>query len=146
MYPEQRVTQFINDNFTPVRLHVKTHPEAMERFNVQWTPTVLMLDAKGTERHRIEGYLDADEFLGQLELGAAQVAFAEKRFEEAERRFREIVETLPNTDAAPAAQYWAGVSKYKGTNDGSALAATAKAFQQRYSDTTWAKRASIWAA
>ena len=44
MYPEPRVTQFILDNFTPVRLHVKTHPEAMERFNAQWTPTVLLLD------------------------------------------------------------------------------------------------------
>ena len=145
MYPEPRVTQFIVDNFTAVRLHVKSHPEAMERFNAQWTPTVIMLDSSGVERHRIEGYLDADEFLGQLMLGAAHVAFAEKRFDDAERRFREIVDKLPNTDAAPAGQYWAGVSKYKGTNDPSALGATAKAFQQRYRDTTWAKKASIWA-
>lgn len=144
MYPEPRVTQFVKDNFTPVRLHVKTHPEAMERFNVQWTPTVVMLDSNGVERHRIEGYLDADELLGQLMLGAAHIAFAEKRFDDAERRYAEIVEKLPNTDAAPAGQYWTGVSKYKGTNDGSALAATAKAFQQRYGDTTWAKKASIW--
>ena len=144
MYPEPRVTKFVSDNFTPVRLHVKTHPEAMDRFNVQWTPTVLMLDANGIERQRIEGFLDADEFLGQLMLGAAHVAFAEKRFDDAEKRFHEIVETMPNTDAAPAAQYWAGVAKYKSSGDGSALAATAQAFKTKYSDTTWAKKASIW--
>ena len=40
--------------------------------------------------------------------------------------------------------YWAGVSRYKASNDGSALKATAQAFKQRYSDTTWAKKASIW--
>jgi TolA-binding protein len=144
VYPEPRVTQFIAANFKPVRLHVKTHPEAMERFNVQWTPTVLVQDANGVERHRIEGFLDADEFLGQLMLGAAQVAFAEKRFDDAEKRFREIVEQLPNTDAGPAGQYWAGVAKYKGSGDGSALAATAQAFKARYAETTWAKKASIW--
>jgi TolA-binding protein len=116
----------------------------MERFNVQWTPTVVMLDSAGTERHRIEGYLDADEFLSQLELGAAHIAFAEKRFDDAERRFRSIVEEFPDTDAGPAGQYWAGVAKYKGSGDGSALAATAQAFKSKYADTTWAKKASIW--
>jgi TolA-binding protein len=144
VYPEPRVTKFVAENFTPVRLHVKEHPEAMERFNVQWTPTVVILDANGVERHRIEGFLPTDEFLAQLMLGAAHVAFAEKRFDEAERRYREIVEKFPDTDAAPAAQYWAGVAHYKGTGDASALGATAKAFQSKYADSTWAKKASIW--
>ncbi len=144
MYPEPRVDHFVSEHFEPVRLHVKTHPEAMERFEVQWTPTVVMLDHAGKERHRIEGYLPASDFLGQVELGAAHVAFAEKRFDEAERLYRSIVEQLPDTDAAPAAQYWAGVSRYKATNDPSNLKATADAFRQRYSDSEWAKKASVW--
>ena len=75
---------------------------------------------------------------------AAQIAFAEKRFDEAERRFREIVEQLPSTDAAPAAQYWTGVAKYKASGDNKTLAATAQAFKAKYAETTWAKKASIW--
>src|SRR2546422_4464255 len=34
----------------------------------------------------------------------------EQQWAEAERRFREIVEQLPDTDAAPEALYWAGVA------------------------------------
>jgi len=49
------------------------------------------------------------------------------------------------TDAAPEAQYWAGVSKYKATGSADALKATADAFKQRYGETTWGKKASIWA-
>lgn len=50
-------------------LHVKTHPEAMERFGVNWTPIVLFVDPSGREQHGIEGFLPADEFLAQLQLG-----------------------------------------------------------------------------
>lgn len=145
MYPEPRIDAFVSTNFVPVRLHVKKHPEAMERFGVQWTPTILILDSDGKERDRIEGFLPADDFLAELQLGLAHVQFASKNFADAERLFRDVVERAPNPEAAAQAMYWAGVSRYKASNDGSALKATAQAFKQRYSDTTWAKKASIWA-
>src|SRR2546423_639106 len=50
----------------------------------------------------------------------------------------------PDTGAAPEALYWAGVARYKATNDPSALEQTAQAFAQRYQDTAWAKKASVW--
>ena len=123
---------------------MKKHPEAMERFDVTWTPTVVILDSDGTERYRIEGFLPTEDFLPQLHLGLAQAAFKGGRFDDAEKRFRAIVEQFPSADAAAESMYWAGVSKYKGAGDASALAATAKAFKQRYADTPWAKKASIW--
>jgi hypothetical protein len=36
------------------------------------------------------------------------------------------------------------VSRYKATNDPSALGATFKKFQERYQDSAWAKKASVW--
>lgn len=45
---------------------------------------------------------------------------------------------------APEALYWAGVSRYKATNDAAALAGTADAFARRYQDSVWAKKASVW--
>jgi hypothetical protein len=143
VYPEPRVTEFISKNFIPVRLHVKTHPEAMARFGADWTPTVLLLDSNGQERHRIEGFLPADDFLAQLELGLGHLYFKTGRFAEAGKQFQDVVDQLPKTTSAAEAQYWTGVSKYKG-GDQSALPATAAAFKQRYSDTDWAKKASIW--
>ena len=116
----------------------------MERFGVQWTPTVLLLDPSGHERHRIEGFLPADDFIVQLHLGLARMAFRSNQFDDAERRYNDIVSRFPDTDAAAEAQYWAGVSNYKRSNDASALKKTADAFKRRYSETEWAKRASVW--
>jgi outer membrane protein assembly factor BamD (BamD/ComL family) len=116
----------------------------MGRFGVDWTPTILILDPDGKERHRIEGYLPNDDFLAQLHLGLAHAAFTAGKFEQAGERFDRIVSDFPGTDAAPEAQYWAGVSRYKATGSADALTATAGAFKQRYGDTPWGKKASVW--
>jgi len=138
------VATFVRLHFNPVRLHVKTHPEAMQRFGVNWTPTILILDDAGKEQHRIEGFLPVDEFLAQLQLGLGHVEFKNGKCEDAERQFRDVCENLPGTDAAAEAMYWAGVSRYKATNDPAALKATADAFKTQYQDSVWAKKASVW--
>jgi TolA-binding protein len=148
VWPDERIVRFVNEHFLPTRVHVKEDPQAFkqysERYNAPWTPTILELDANGVEHHRIEGFLPADELLAQLMLGRARMAFQQKQWAEAERRFREIVERLPNTDAAAEALYWAGVAPYKATGDPASLQETARAFGQRYRDSTWAKKASVW--
>jgi TolA-binding protein len=104
----------------------------------------VVVDPLGVERHRIEGFLPAEEFLAQLALGLGKSAFARQQFGEAERWFGEVVERFPDTEAAPEALYWAGVALYKKTNDPSALAHTAEAFTRQYRDSIWAKKASVW--
>lgn len=116
----------------------------MKRFGVDWTPTVLILDANGNVQHKIEGFLPADEFLAQLQLGLGHADFTNGNFLDAERQFRDVCENLSGTDAAAEAMYWAGVSRYKGSNDASALKATAQAFKQKYQNSVWAKKASVW--
>ena len=148
MWPDPRVVKFVNDNFSPARVHVKDDSSLFqkygEKYNAQWTPTVLELDSQGTERHRIEGFLPVDDFLPQLMLGRAKIDFAAERWNEAEKRFREIVDRFPESDAAPEALYWAGVAPYKATHDPSSLKKTAEAFSNRYQDTSWAKKSSVW--
>jgi outer membrane protein assembly factor BamD (BamD/ComL family) len=116
-----------------------------ERFSAQWTPTILIIDHTGTERHRVEGFLPADDLLAELTLGLGHSAFARSEYSEAEKRFREVLERFPNSEVAAEAQYWAGVSRYKATNDAAALGETARQFTQRFQDSTWAKKASVWA-
>ena len=138
----------MTENFIPARINVREQPNDWarygERYGVQWTPTTLIVDPSGEERHRIEGFLPAEDLLPQLALGLAKSAFARQQFEEAERRFREIIERFPKSEAAAEALYWAGVSRYKATNDAAALGQTAEAFTHRYQDTSWAKKASVW--
>jgi len=148
VYPDERVARFIQENFIPARVHVKDQPEDYRRFgqqyNAQWTPTILVIDPGGTERHRIEGFLPAEDLLSQLTLGLGHSAFAGEQWDEAERRFRQVVDDFPDSEAAPEALYWAGVSRYKGKGDATALRSTAAAFQRQYQDSSWAKKASVW--
>lgn len=150
MYPDERVVRLVTFEFVPIRIHVRdadnVYARLSQQLNVQWTPTVLILDEDGVERHRIEGFLPVDDFLAQLKLGLARIAFQRGAFDEAERRFRQVVEEHPQSEAAPEALYWAGVSRYKGKGDASALAETASAFTTRYTDSAWAKKASVWRA
>ena len=149
MWPDERVVRFVNENFLPARVHVKEDADAFkkygEQYNAHWTPTVLELDPNGEEFYRLEGFLPLDDFLAQLMIGRAHMDFKQEKWTAAEKRFREIVDNFSQTDAAPEALYWAGVSHYRATKDAGALKETAKAFTQRYKESSWAKKASIWA-
>ena len=148
MYTDDRVARFIQENFIPAKLHVKDqaadYQKFAQRFDAQWTPTTLELDADANVRHKIEGFLPADDFLAQLILGFAHTAFKSNDWKTAEKHFRRVVNELPTTEAAPEALYWAGVSAYKSTNDPKSLGETAAAFKTRYKDSSWAKKASVW--
>ncbi len=148
MWPDERVVRFVNQHLLPARVHVQDDPAEFKRYgewyNAPWTPTILELDAEGVERHRVEGFLPADDLLAQLTLGLAHMAFQQQRWADAERGFREVVQQFPQSDAAPEALYWAGVARYKATGDAASLKDTARAFTQRYQDSTWATKASVW--
>ena len=148
MYSQSDVARLVSNHFVPVRIHVKDDAAEFQRlgamFDAEWTPTTLILDTGPKERHRIEGFLPKDDFASQLELGLAKAAFSAGRFDEAERVFEDVLRKYPRTDAAPEAQYWAGVSRYKSSNDPKHLSATTDRFRTTYADSTWAKKASVW--
>jgi len=148
VYTDPAVIQFIDDHFVPVRVHVRDQADEFKqlgaKYNAQWTPTILVIDSQGEERHRIEGFLPTRDFLSQVALGLGHSAFARGDFAEAERWFRDVVERYAESDAAPEALYWAGVARYKATGDAAALGETAQQFQRRFQGTSWATKASVW--
>jgi len=139
------VVKTVSENFLPVKVHIKEQKPIFQRFNAQWTPTLLVLDADGVERHRIEGFLPVDDFLAQLEMGLARLAFQKASYGEAEKRFRSVCEAHAKSGAAPEACYWAGVSAYKASNDPAPLKATAQRLAKAYPDSEWTRKASVWA-
>jgi TolA-binding protein len=106
---------------------------------------MIIADPDGTERYRFEGYLPPQDFTGHLALGLAKAAFARGDWANAERGFHTVLERHADSELAPEALYWEGVSRYKRTGDAGALKETAQAFQSRYRDSSWAKKASVWA-
>ncbi len=143
MYSDPEVQALIDTNFTPARFHVKEQPDAFPRFGAEWTPTVLISSSAGKERHRIEGFLPKEDFMGQLRLGLAHLARERGDFEGAENRYRELADNA-QPDLAAEALYWAGVSSYKRTGDGDVLTDTARQMRARFADSTWMKKASVW--
>lgn len=142
------MARFVTEHFVPVRVHVREQRDEYQRlgdrFGAQWTPTTLIIDANGQERHRIEGFLPADDFLAQIALGYGHERFAAGQFEAAARQFDEVLQRHAQSEAAPEARYWLGVSRYKATGDAGALAETARDIQHRFPQSQWAKKASVW--
>jgi hypothetical protein len=105
---------------------------------------VLILDADEIERARIEGYLPNSEFRAHLEMGLARIDFMHKQWTEAQRRYAQVEQKYSNTSVAPEAMYWSWVSRYKATNDHSALGEAAGELNAKYRESVWTKKASIW--
>ena len=147
MWPDERVVRLVTENFLPARVHVRQDAADFkrfgERYGAPWTPTILVLDAEGVERHRIEGFLPLEDFLAQVTIGLGHLAFQAGRWKEAGARFRDVVDHLPQAEGAPEALYWAGVARSKG-GDAGALAETARQFETSYTDSGWAKKAAVW--
>jgi TolA-binding protein len=104
----------------------------------------MILDPNGNERFRIEGYLPKEEFRAQLELALSRVAFMSKHWAEAEQRYGAVLDRYPNTQAAPEALYWKGVSHYKATNDHTVLGELPEQFRQKYPNSSWALKTAAW--
>lgn len=139
------MTEFIEERFDPVKVHIEEQPRTFGRFHKAWTPTLSILDHRGIERHAFVGYLPAGEFLAQLSLGLGQVAFGAGEWGRAQARFRDTTRSWPETEAAPEALYWAGVSRYKETQDGGDLTEIAGELSERFPDSIWTTKASVWA-
>ena len=104
-----------------------------------------MLDAKGVERYRIEGYLPKDWFRARLEMGVARVAFMHKKFADAQKLYEQIIERFGDLALAAEASYWFAVSKYKATNDHSALGEVAKELSEKHPGDEWTLKSDPWA-
>ena len=116
----------------------------MGRFKVEWTPTLIVAEADGTERYRFSGYLPVDDFLAQLELGLAKAAFSCGQFQEAQRGFEALATKHPKSEAAAEAVYWSGVSAYKATGKPDPLKQAGTTLRDKYPQSDWAKKGSVW--
>lgn len=103
------------------------------------------MDSAGVERYRIEGYLPKDWFRARLEMGLARVEFMHKKFADAQKRYEEIVSRFGDLAVAAEAMYWQAVSKYKVTNDHTALGEVAPELAEKFSGDEWQLKSLPWA-
>jgi tetratricopeptide (TPR) repeat protein len=116
----------------------------VKRYSVKWTPTIIILEADGDEHHRFIGFLQPEDFIAQMTLGKGKLAFNLDNFDQAIQCFQEILVGYPKTDAAPEAQYYLGVSKYKASHDPKELKLGLEALQRNYPQSEWTKKAQVY--
>lgn len=127
-----------------MKAHIKEHPAWFHRFQVVWTPTVLLLDSDGEERARLEGYLPNADFLAALEAGLGRIAFVSKKYADAERWYADVVTRFARSHTAPGAMYWRAVARYKATNDHTVLDKVAEELRSTYPSSIWSSKAIPW--
>jgi hypothetical protein len=103
------------------------------------------MSPKGIEKFRIEGYVPREEFRALLEMGIARVAFTSKRWDEAIKWYTHIAEEHGNSAVGAEATYWRGVCQYSSTHDATPLREVAAELKQKFPDSLWTSKASVWA-
>ena len=105
---------------------------------------MLLLDAAGKERVRLEGYLPNNDFMAALKDGLGRIAFVQKKYAEAERWYGDVVAQYGDAHFAPEAMYWRAVEFYKATNDHTVLGKVAEELRSTYPSSVWASKAIPW--
>jgi hypothetical protein len=142
-YPDERVRTFIAQHFIPAKVMVREQPDAAAKWDVNWTPNVVIGDESGKVSHRVEGYLPAVDFVAQLALGLAQYQLDHQQFPQAIHHFEEVARRHQGTEAAAQALYWLGVANYKNSKDPGQLRPSWDRLMREYPNSEWAKRANV---
>jgi hypothetical protein len=139
-YPDTRVSDFIEKKLIPLQVPYNHQPLSID-FNVQWTPTLVTLDAEGKEHHRTVGFLAPEELIPSLLLGVSKVHFDLEQFVPALATLEALLAEYPKSDAAPESIYLRGVTRYKSTHDPKPLKEAYELLQAQYPGSEWTKRA-----
>ncbi|HMK35778.1 MAG TPA: tetratricopeptide repeat protein [Desulfomonilaceae bacterium] len=138
-YPNKDVIQLIQDSVIPVR--IQHDRELGRRFNIEWTPTLVLLDARGNEVYRTVGFLPPEHLMSSLTLGLGKMKLLAGKYEEALSYFTQVASRYPRSEQAPEAMYYAGVARFKMTKDLKAMKEMYEKLSAAYPDSSWARKA-----
>jgi tetratricopeptide (TPR) repeat protein len=139
-YPKTEVVEFVEQTLVP--LQVQSDAPLAKNFNLQWTPTLIVLDTDGKEHHRAIGFLPPEDLIPMLMLGIGKCYFDSQQFEKAISTLEKLLDQYPKSDAAPEAVYLLGVARYKSTHDPKPLKQAYERLASQYAASEWTKRAS----
>jgi thioredoxin family protein/tetratricopeptide repeat protein len=139
------VIRVIERETAPVMINVSESKALAEKYCVEWTPTIVIADEKGEELERWVGYLPAEDFIPELMLATGLADFHLGRLDEAIGEFEQLINQYPKSEFVPEAEYFLGVSKFKKEGDMTILSDICTTLTDKYPDSVWAKKGSIWA-
>lgn len=114
-YPQTEVIESIVQHAIPLQFD-NSKPEnngVLHRIHHIWTPDVRVLHYDGSELYRWDGFLPPSEFIARMQCAFAQAYLRLKRFDQAEALYVDVLKRFSTTYAAPEAQYYLGVVRYR---------------------------------
>lgn len=139
------VIRVIERETAPLMINVSESKDIAKKYRVEWAPTIVIADDKGQELERWVGYLPPEDFIAQIMLSTALSNFHLGRLNDAISEFEQLIDQYPKSELVPEAEYYLGVSKFKKEGDMTALADVCATLNEKYPDSLWAKKGSIWA-
>lgn len=113
--------------------------EVARRFQVRWTPKLLLLDPDGTPHYESYGFLPPAEFQAMLRLARAAWLMNGRRFAEARQDLEELVEGASQSALLPEALYWLGVARSR-TKDREGAVQVRGQLKERFPGNIWTLR------
>jgi len=144
-FHNEDVIKVVERETAPVMIDVDASKDLAEKYCVEWAPTIVIADEKGEELERWVGYLPPEDFIQELMLATGLADFHLGRLNDAIGEFEQLIEKYPKSEFVPEAEYFLGVSKFKKDGDMTALADICTTLTDKYPDSVWAKKGSIWA-
>jgi tetratricopeptide (TPR) repeat protein len=138
-YQDQRVQDLLDEETAPVQVDFKESRELRERYDVAWTPTLVLLDAAGEPHQKlVPASLPPDDFLPVVRTAIGRFKWATKDYDAAIRAFDDVLARHPDALAAPEALYWRGVALY-GKHAEEAMKRSWAELGERFPKSYWAK-------
>lgn len=139
-YPTEKVIETMDRHIVAVRVAHDAKPLAAE-FNVQWTPALYILDSEGKRHMGSTGFLPPEEFIPWILLGRGRMHFDRNELDNAVTMFDSLSRDYRESDSAPEALFFNGVSKYKLNDEAGFLKEIYEQLRTRYPSSIWSKKA-----
>jgi Tetratricopeptide repeat len=122
-YPQTEVAETILAHSIPVQFDNSKKENNLFLHGIHhiWTPDIRILNHDGYELYRWDGFLPPSEFIARTLCGFALAYLRLKRFEQAEAVYVDVLKRFSTTYAAPEAQYYLGVTRYRRDPDSDEL-------------------------
>jgi thioredoxin-related protein len=91
------------ESLIPLGVNVSGGRDLALKFQIQYTPTTVVLDDEGKEHYRSVGFEPPQEYVPSLMLGIGRSYFDNHRFDKALAVFRRLLAEYPRSKAASTA-------------------------------------------
>jgi hypothetical protein len=139
-YIDPKVISFINNNVIPLRLQA-SDPVLGLHYKIKWTPSLLILDADGTEHYRTLGFYPPEDLIPSILLGMGKAKFNLPDRTAASKYFEKLVADYPKNSLSPEAVFMNGVSKFIEDHEVGRLIEIYDRLKADYHDSPWLTRA-----